>query len=804
MADDPYLAHSSPAPSSDDPYLAHSSPVDASASNAVEPQRARAALNGLTFGLGPRVIAAGRSIGGEKYGDALNDEYDKLNAYRKDSPWSAAGYEAAGSLPTMLIPGVGQVGNAARIGRAVEATTPALRAAAGVGSVGAEVGRGGAQLGAVQGALHSRDYTDPGQVAKDAATGGAAGYIGGRVINGVAQPVVNAVGNAREAVAIGSNARAAGLRTLRQSVDEQGTDLGEAARSFLPQDMPQTMTPEAQQAVHTTYAREIANGASELDARNTAITAYQATNPLNNKGNQLGDATATDHVRDQITGYAAQNRVPLIAAEVLSGADQPITGEMKNLTQSLMNNGGEASRVLQEAATSRQAGAIPRTRDLIDETIAGGIPGGGRDYIGAMQHIEDASRQARNAAYGQARTRARSFDIEPVLERFRGIADENAGVPRTEILNAVDGMQDWYTRMTSRLADLDPSQRGVGDNQILLNSYRQARSGLTDQIGTLGRAGNREAAGHLQMLKTEMDDIVRRRNPAWWRANNGTAETYRVQEAADQGRTTPTDEGAPVQQLKYDMANTMTIPQREAARLGMARQFQDKVSRLGDDHDVAKIFMKGGEGQDQEGTRGLVTSLIGHARDDAQSTARSAAEAEGRTTRTVQSRGNAARDAVPTSQDFYQQMQREETARRTFQLDKGSQTNALQEGTKRRNAFLGAAMALIHNPNPMAIVSALGNLALQKASAARDAEIARMLATSTDRPDQLLGLINELARTTAQTRDAFTPMVSRELAEVTPTVAKNLGDKTTNTPGRGMAAPFDARRRGMGLTQPSR
>ena len=76
-----------------------------------------------------------------------------------------------------------------------------------------------------------------------------------------------------------------------------------------------------------------------------------------------------------------------------------------------------------------------------------------------------------------------------------------------------------------------------------------------------------------------------------------------------------------------------------------------------------------------------------------------------------------------------------------------------------------------------------------------------MLAISTDQPHELLALIRELARTTAATRDAFTPAASAATAVAAPYAAASLGDKTTRSPRKqGMAtAPGQ---RGMALSNP--
>lgn len=777
-----------------------------------ETQRARAAVNGLTMGLGPRVMAVGRSLtSDDTYSDALADEYKKLDDYRANYPIEAIAYEVGGSLPTMLVPGAGAVGNLNRIRTAAAAlNNPAARAAAtqmGVRSLGHEIGRGGAQLGALQAGLHSRDYTDPLDVAENAAIGGAVGYGAGRVLHGVTQPLVNAVQNAAEAVRVGSNARGTALRQLRESVAEQGTDLNEAARSIFPNPL-RGQTPEGQRAIVTAYHAAIDQGADEAAARAAAAAAYRGTNPLNNRGAPLGATTLDEHVTRTVAEYGRHNRVPLMAAEVLSGSERPIMGEMKSLTQGVMNGTGEGRTILANAARDRQEGAIERTRELIGETVGAGIPGGGRDYVGGLEAIKTAAQQARNIAYQQARSRARAFDIDPVLDRWNAIAQENAGQPHQEINNAVNYMRQWWERQTGRLNDLSPSQRGTGDNQILLNSYRQARAALQGDIDRLmAQPGGRESAALLRRMKNEMDQIVRRRNPFWSRANDNTAESFGIVRAAKEGRKLPLTEGAAGQELRARMGGLtvddqlpLSAAEREAARMGVARQMYDKVANEGDTNDVAKLFMRGGAGQDEEGMRGLVGDLMTHARTDAADRARLEAIQRGVSPGAQVNAARRARDAIPEGQRFFDDMSREQIARQTYQLDKGSQTQPLLAADKKRNAIVNAAVSIMHNPNPLQVLPLLTRMMAERAGRGRDAELGRMLATATDRPHELLRLIDELIRTQSVTRNPFAPNVPREMAQGAPIAAGTIASETQNF--RQLNQRRDARRRSMATTRP--
>ena len=123
----------------------------------------RALENGLLGGLGDRARAAIDSIvsgGNTSYSANLAKEQGDTDAFAAAHPVANA---ALGVVGGALAP-IGVVGAAGR------AATLGGRIAAGAGT--------GAAVGAVQGALGSKDYTDPAQVAKDAALGGIVGGVG--------------------------------------------------------------------------------------------------------------------------------------------------------------------------------------------------------------------------------------------------------------------------------------------------------------------------------------------------------------------------------------------------------------------------------------------------------------------------------------------------------------------------------------------------------------------------------------------------------------------------------------------------
>jgi hypothetical protein len=118
----------------------------------------RALENGILFGLGDRARAVmGAAIGDGSYSGNLKQENAESDQFAKDHPIAAPVLEATGGV-------LGPIG--------------ALGAASKGASLAGRMGYGaaaGAGIGGAQGALSSRDYTDPLAVAKDAGMGVAVG-----------------------------------------------------------------------------------------------------------------------------------------------------------------------------------------------------------------------------------------------------------------------------------------------------------------------------------------------------------------------------------------------------------------------------------------------------------------------------------------------------------------------------------------------------------------------------------------------------------------------------------------------------
>ena len=190
------------------------------ASRAALPGGVATALQGLTFGMGDEITAGVRSLfGPTSYSDALDEERANVARYREERPVLATGLEVAGSLPTLLIPGLGVAGQAAR----GAAGASRFAQAAGAGA------RAGATAGALQGFGEGEGGLLPrlGGAVVGAGVGGALGGAAGAGIE-AATPAVRALGQRIEDTR--DPAGAAG-RMLARVVERDQPEQGAATRA---------------------------------------------------------------------------------------------------------------------------------------------------------------------------------------------------------------------------------------------------------------------------------------------------------------------------------------------------------------------------------------------------------------------------------------------------------------------------------------------------------------------------------------------------------------------------------------------
>lgn len=670
----------------------------------------RQALSGATFGMDDEIIGGARQLMGTP--GAIEEERARKAAFEKSHPYVSFGARGLGAIAGSLLPvswlarggAAGKIAKAALpvtdVGKIAGATIPAaMREGAKIGAKGAVWQRFGDSEGGVASRAVNVADNAPSDLLFGAAVGAPFGYLG--------RGGANIATDLEKAARIGVGPDAAATQALRETMR---AGQGRAARDVISQMIPRTQLTSAVLPTHAeqiimSYGAALKNGASHFDAERAAVAAYQAMSPMTRAGPPVSPRVVAQRARAIVREYSdnfnAKGGPDMIAAERLSGIDRPIQGQVKSLTRQIMNSPGEGLDTAARVLNPRQEGAMQRSRDLITSTM------GDTDYTGFTRSLKDTSKYQQGIAYGLAKQYAKPFDIQPAIAKHTAIARKTFGDPGDNLNKAGQQVLDWWQRIPKPSQNTPPQARQemLAD---LLNSYKQVRRSIETTRQQLIRDGDRESALYLGKFKRDLDAVVARQNKTWWKANRMAAEDFAIDNAADLGRTISLKEGAELQKAK-DWFRGASIPEKEAFKRGLARQMHDKVSAMGDTHDVSKAFLSGSE-WDEEGMRGLIRLVLGP------------------------------KDA----RRFLSQIEKERTALATFRLDKNSITSSVLQEADKRNRLSGIQEALRYAVNPLGIFEAISNKAAQSAGEARDAALARRL-FSTKQSD-FFSLLQELQR----------------------------------------------------------
>lgn len=294
----------------------------------------RALENGYFMGLGDRARAVVDStmdaVGGKgfNYGDNLKKEQGDTDQFASDHPIASPALNVVGGAAAP-IGVVGAIAKGATLG------TKTL--------IGAGTGGG---IGAVQGVLGSKDWTDLPQVAKDAAVGGAGGLVLGGIIPGSAkligagfEKVANALGGSVEGMSRGASA------PLIKAVE---TDGPAAVQARLAELGPDAMLADAGPALFGTTQGAIGNSMEGRAVLTKALTTRdKGTNArvMSDVNGALGPAEDPQTVTDAITAHrsavdavnypAALNNAPPvkiapIMTDLIDRIDQTPVGSMEH------------------------------------------------------------------------------------------------------------------------------------------------------------------------------------------------------------------------------------------------------------------------------------------------------------------------------------------------------------------------------------------------------------------------------------------------------------------------------------------
>ncbi|NEW95499.1 hypothetical protein [Rhodopseudomonas sp. BR0G17] len=280
--------------------------------------------NGILLGLGDRARAGMDAIiGNGSYGDNLKREQAETASYERDHPAAAI---ASGLVGGAVAP-IGAIGAASK-GAGIVAKS----------LLGA--GAGGA-IGAVQGGLSSKDWTDIPQTAKDAAIGGGFGGLIGATLPGAGQAVgwgVRSVADALRGRADGMTRAATGH--LARAIEADGGI--PAVRAELDRLGPEAMLLDAGQSL-----KGVAQGANLLAPEARALTSARL---------QARDDLTNTRIRDDVD-------------RILGPGEDAATATKNILDYRSMVDGINYPRVLERVRSVKTAPILTELDDAIHQSV---------------------------------------------------------------------------------------------------------------------------------------------------------------------------------------------------------------------------------------------------------------------------------------------------------------------------------------------------------------------------------------------------------------------------------------------------
>lgn len=706
----------------------------------------QAALNGLTFGLRPRIQAAieSRSLSGPEYEKVKRREWAEDDAYAKENPWTAFGLEMAGAVPTMFVPGL----NAARIAQAANATGTIGRAGSGlsrgqrlarnlgfgsrVGSVGHEAGVLGAKSAALAGGLGSRSDTAEGRLG-DAAMSAPVGYLFGRGAQAVGGRLAGVGEDVYDAARVGGDAKLGALTGLRRGLERDAVTPSDIRATMMPtMGRGTSSSMSALEDALISYGDALQAGASARTARTQAQQSYIGA--MRNAGVNVKDKTLAEHVNRAINSWSGKSDIPLAIDELarLSGSSGDNLQWTRRAAQAAPNAGrSETASALHE----RQADILPTVREWIDNVAGRG------NIAAATESLRNTHKAAENQIYKAARDAEMPFDLSQVLDEAYRTQPFRGGSGRQAVEDALSIMRG----------------RPLADGSFerhTLDTYIASRGQLSDLIDStmLQRpwgAQPTQATRFLADLKSKMDAVVERANPLWRTANDQTRGGRAIEEALEEaalinlngsGRQTKQILHR-VNKLRSEAAKLAKVPESartpdqaarldalearlDAYRLGFSEVLHKSLDPLGDTHDLSKLFRKGGRSA-TSGVRHVINTMLGP--DDAA--------------------------------DFYQMIERANIASGTYRNLGGAQTTPLREAideSKQDNRVAGMMRALRYATSPTQMFEDVGEMISNRLFENRNTELLRRYGVMTDRPADFLRLLREIDNFGAQRGGAFT------------------------------------------------
>lgn len=251
----------------------------------------------------------------------------------------------------------------------------------------------------------------------------------------------------------------------------------------------------------------------------------------------------------------------------LADVSDATRGQLEYLAQRGGTTGGRVTKELGERSRG-QAGEILETF------------GAGRQ-LEKLDELQSVRRNVASPLYEQAFERGveHTDELERVFSGLRA-AYPNAWkeARRQGVLQAVaDG------------AEVDPRVFGSATRPSL-EGWQAVKEWMDDRASALARAGNNKAAANVTSLKNRLLRELDRQNPTYGEARALWAGTKQFEDMMEEGAKFLRNSSS----VTMNKLKNMTPADREAYRVGVAQSLEDAIERMGDTHDVAKLFRKEG------------------------------------------------------------------------------------------------------------------------------------------------------------------------------------------------------------------
>jgi hypothetical protein len=498
---------------------------------------------GTLFGLGDEAMALARSFGEETYDDALKDERAKVESFRDENPGTALAAELAGSFAT---PGLGLAAGA-------------IRPAATVLGKIAQGSKLGAGFGGAYG-FASSEGGDGNLLDQTYARG--KGALSGAAVGaglGAALPAASGIigGTARKV----SEFAAPAIARHTKGVDA-AADTVMAQRMQAAGDTPQAMRAQIEEAkrVGTFYG-----GGKSASQTDTPLALVDMSPDMRKLAGSASRSSGEANARaEAFIGTRQTGVTPKNEAAVRYADEGGLTH--RNPLAPLSKDADPAGQY------ERVKDALTRSMTLEDKDFHKF----GANAYRTEQDMMKALKVEADKLYGEARTAAQNFNVQPVI---RPVVEKYA--------NAVLDMPVGEATLVKRAL----RQFTTGNGQLVtsLEAFDKAKRVVDGLTGRARTAGDKNAERVLTGIKNDMVAAVDAQpgyGEKYKAARNYFSSQMEMKDAIDLGRQAFRENS----DLVADQFRALSEGQQKLFRLGLIESFEANLGRKKRTNDVTQIF----------------------------------------------------------------------------------------------------------------------------------------------------------------------------------------------------------------------